>query len=109
MLNRPLPPGTGGEAMAKLYEEELVPAARRFRPGLILVSAGYDSHAADPLGGLALEDGDYARLTGILTDLADELSGGRLVVALEGGYDLRALSASVSATVRALMGEPLAP
>jgi acetoin utilization deacetylase AcuC-like enzyme len=103
VLNFPLEPGTGSPEFERLYIEELVPAARRFRPGIVLVSAGYDSHRADPLGGLALDEAGYARLAGIVRGLADELCGGRLVACLEGGYDLDALARSVAATVRAML------
>jgi len=79
-----------------------VPAARAFRPQLILVSAGYDAHRDDPLGRLALQSADFGRLTRIVLDLADELCQGRVVITLEGGYDLPALAESVAATVREL-------
>jgi acetoin utilization deacetylase AcuC-like enzyme len=82
--------------------ERLAPAARAFKPQLIMVSAGYDSHADDPLGGLGLETEDFGRLTRMVLDLADELCQGRVVIALEGGYDLNALGASAAATIAEL-------
>jgi len=100
MMNFPLQPGTGIDVFERLYLEKLVPAAREFRPGIVLVSAGYDSHRDDPLGSLALTEEGYGRLTGIVMDLADELCGGRLVMCLEGGYNLQALARSASATIR---------
>ncbi len=106
ILNFPLERGSGIEVFEKLYTERLAPAARAFKPQLILISAGFDSHADDPLGGLGLRTEDYGRLTRIVLDLADELCQGRVVIALEGGYDLNALGASVAATVAELEARP---
>jgi acetoin utilization deacetylase AcuC-like enzyme/S-formylglutathione hydrolase FrmB len=102
ILNFPIEFDSGIEVFAKLYTERLAPAARAFKPQLILVSAGYDSHADDPLGGLALRSEDFGRLTRMVLDLADELCQGRVVIALEGGYDLNALGASATATIAEL-------
>jgi len=102
ILNFPLGRGSGIEVFTKLYAERLAPAAREFKPQLIMISSGYDAHADDPLGGLALKSEDYGRLTRIALDLADELCQGRVVVTLEGGYDLCALGASAAATVAEL-------
>lgn len=102
ILNIELERGSGIEVFAKLYAERLAPAARAFKPQLILVSAGYDSHGDDPLGGLALRSEDFGRLTRLVLDLADELCQGRVVIALEGGYDLNALGASAAATIAEL-------
>lgn len=100
--NIPLPHGTGNIEFEKLYMERLVPVAKTFKPELILVSAGYDSHRDDPLGALALDAAGYARLTEILMKLAAETCHNRLVFCLEGGYNLQALSDSVIATLRQL-------
>jgi acetoin utilization deacetylase AcuC-like enzyme len=81
----------------------VAPAAERFDPTWVLVSAGYDAHRADPLTGLGLSAGDYADLTARLADLAPAR---RLVVFLEGGYDLDALRDSTAATVSTLLGRP---
>jgi len=102
IINCPLEPGSGIAAFEQHYRARLVPAARAFRPQLILVSAGYDAHRDDPLGRLALQSADFGRLTRIVLDLADELCQGRVVITLEGGYDLPALAESVAATVREL-------
>ncbi len=104
IMNFPLARGTGNDTFARLYREKLVPAARRFRPEFILVSAGYDSHRDDPLGDLALDEAGYAALTRIVADLAEEICDGRFVVVLEGGYNLRAIARSAAATI----GEMLA-
>jgi len=112
-VNVPLPYGVGDEGYAQAFEEILLPLARRYHPNLILVSAGYDAHWADPLAGMRLSTAGFHRLTTTLVSLAEELCQGRLVLTLEGGYDLGALSYSVLATFAALKGEvaqdPLGP
>jgi acetoin utilization deacetylase AcuC-like enzyme len=113
-LNLPLPHGTGDEGFARCYDELILPAVRSFGPQLILVSAGYDAHWADPLGPLALSVAGYAALTQRLVALSKELCDGRIVLVLEGGYNLQALGASVVAALRVLLGrnpgpDPLGP
>jgi acetoin utilization deacetylase AcuC-like enzyme len=103
-LNIPLPAGCGDAEYLKVFEQIVIPAARRFNPQLILVSVGYDGHWADPLAMMSLSVGGYAKMTGIIKGLADELCDGRLALTLEGGYNLEALAASVKATFDALMG-----
>ncbi len=102
-LNCPLPPGAGDDAFLGALRDELVPAAERFRPEFVLVSAGFDAHAADPLANLEVTTEAYAEATRILCDLAARCAGGRLVSVLEGGYDLAALSESVAAHVTTLI------
>jgi acetoin utilization deacetylase AcuC-like enzyme len=75
------------------------------RPDLLLVSAGFDAHRDDPLGGLALDTSDFAWVTARVMEMADRHAGGRVASVLEGGYDLRALRDGVRAHVRALMGQ----
>jgi acetoin utilization deacetylase AcuC-like enzyme len=106
-LNLPVPAGSGEEAFCSLVEHVAVPAAREFRPDLILVSAGFDAHRMDPVGGCALETSSYGALTRQARALADELDV-PVGAVLEGGYDLGALSASVIATMEAIAdgGEP---
>jgi acetoin utilization deacetylase AcuC-like enzyme len=84
-------------------KDEVLPALDAFRPDIILVSAGFDAHAADPLADLCLNEDDFAWITGELVSAARRLCGGRIVSTLEGGYDLEALAASAAAHVRALM------
>lgn len=108
-LNVPLPYGTGNRGYARVFAEVITPALRRFRPELVLVSAGYDAHWSDPLGPMVLSVSGYAHLTGCLIDLAGELCGGKLVLVLEGGYNLDALGACVVASLRQLMGRPPGP
>lgn len=101
-VNVPLPAGVGDVGYARTFDDLLVPFARRFRPDLILVSAGYDAHWRDPLAMEQLSLTGYARLMRIVRDLAEELCGGRLVLALEGGYDLEVLAHAVLDTLRVL-------
>lgn len=103
-INVPAPAGLGDAAYARILDEVLAPAARRYAPELVLVSAGYDAHAADPLGGMRVSTAGFAALTGQVAALADELCGGRVAFVLEGGYNLESLSASVAATLRASEG-----
>lgn len=103
VLNLPLPPGCSGPVFRAAYEREVFPRLEAFRPELVLVSAGFDAHLADPLAQLALEEEDFAWITERLCDIADAHAGGRLVSVLEGGYDLEALGASVAAHVGVLM------
>lgn len=104
IVNWPLPAGAGSADFREAFAEGILPRLREFKPELILVSAGFDAHAADPLAHLRLTEADFAWVTRELVTLADAVCSGRVVSALEGGYDLRALAASAAAHVRALMG-----
>jgi acetoin utilization deacetylase AcuC-like enzyme len=101
-VNVPFPPGVGDLGYAAAFEEILEPFARRFKPDLLLVSAGYDAHWRDPLAGECLSVAGYAELTRRVVELADELCDGRLVLALEGGYDLEVLPQAILASLRVL-------
>jgi len=103
-VNVPLPGWCGDSVFLRVFEEILEPVARRFSPQLVLVSAGYDAHWQDPIGGMQLSVTGFARMVGILKRLAGELCQGRIVLTLEGGYDLSALAASVRATFDVLLG-----
>lgn len=103
-INMPLPAGTGNDGFALLYERVLWPAARRFKPDLILVSAGFDAHWADPLAMLQLDLAGYAHISRELAAMADELCGGRIVFVTEGGYDLEALAYGVLNVAHVLQG-----
>lgn len=105
-FNLPVPAGATGDVFLAAVERVVAPLASRLRPDWLLVSAGYDGHAADPLTNLGLSSGDYGLLLGELRDL---VPAGRLLVFLEGGYDLAALTHSTAATIAALAGERLAP
>jgi len=102
-LNCPLAPGSGDDAFLGALRDELVPAMERFRPEFVLVSAGFDAHAEDPLGGLEVSTQAYAEATALLCDLAQTFAKGRLVSALEGGYDLEALAQASMAHLRVLL------
>jgi acetoin utilization deacetylase AcuC-like enzyme len=103
IFNIPLDPDSGSATMRAAYEGRVFPILRALKPDLILVSAGFDAHRADPLAQLRWETADFAWLTARLCDLAAETCEGRIVSVLEGGYDLDALAASVSAHVGVLM------
>jgi acetoin utilization deacetylase AcuC-like enzyme len=104
-VNLPLPPGCGDAVYARAFDEVLAPLARRWRPDLILVSAGYDAHWSDPLANMRLTVDGYVGLVERLCALARELCDGRLVALLEGGYNLGAVAASVVATCQVLSGQ----
>ncbi|WP_306004865.1 histone deacetylase family protein [Aquicoccus porphyridii] len=102
VLNVPLAPGSDGAVMRAEYEEKVFPRLDAFRPELILISAGFDAHADDPLANLNWVEEDFVWLTEKLCAMADLHCGGRVVSVLEGGYDLDALGRSVAAHVQAL-------
>jgi acetoin utilization deacetylase AcuC-like enzyme len=104
VLNCALPPGTGSLAWRSAVESHVLPAIDRWRPELILVSAGFDAHAEDPLASMALLEDDYAWVTRELCRLAEIHAGGRVVSVLEGGYDPAALARSVVAHLDVLAG-----
>ncbi len=101
-VNVPLPPGATGDVVRRAFDEIVAPAVAAFSPTWVLVSAGFDAHRADPLADLALSSGDFADLAGVVAAFAP--APGRLVVFLEGGYDLGAMRASVAATLGRLVG-----
>ena len=103
ILNVPLPPGAGSDAFRHAMEREVVPALDAFRPELVMISAGFDAHRADPLASLGLTEADFAFATTALCDVARRHAGGKVVSTLEGGYNLAALAASAAAHVKALM------
>lgn len=108
-LNLPLPAGCGDGEYARVFEEVLVPAARRFQPQLILVSAGFDAHWSDPIGQMQVTVKGFASMVEVVRTLAAELCDGRLVLALEGGYNLQALSHSIRASLEVLLWETVSP
>jgi acetoin utilization deacetylase AcuC-like enzyme len=103
ILNAPLRPMTGGADMRRVYDGMILPAVVAFAPDLILVSAGFDAHVADPLAQLNWTTDDFAWITRRIAETADKVCGGRVVSTLEGGYDLDALAASAAAHVGVLM------
>ncbi len=103
IVNAPLPPGAGSAAFCDAMTGLVLPALRGFSPEFVLISAGFDAHADDPLAGLLFTDSDYRWVTLELMKVADSCCQGRLVSTLEGGYDLAALGRSAAAHVGALM------
>ena len=101
-LNIPLEPGSGDDEYRWAFEERILPAVSEFKPGFILISAGFDAHRDDPLAHISLTTQAFGWMTGKLRALAESLCDGRVVSVLEGGYDLRALADSVQAHVKAL-------
>jgi len=113
-VNVPVPALTDDFGFRRIYGEILVPLAQRYRPQMILVSAGYDVHWADPLTYLGVSVNGIANIVAIVAELADSLCQGRMVFTLEGGYDRAALAASCIATLHVLLGDkdindPLGP
>lgn len=103
-VNLPVGPGSGGEEFLALVQHVVVPIGRDFTPDLIIVSAGYDAHADDPLADCEVTTADYGELAASVRDLGSDL-GSPVLICLEGGYDPRALASSVLATVEALAGD----
>lgn len=103
-VNVALPGGQGDADYGAVFHDVFLPLAQRFRPDLILVSAGFDPHRADPIGGMEVTERGFAAMASALGQLAAEVCGGKLVLLLEGGYDLSGLSQSVHACVEVLAG-----
>ncbi|HWX46851.1 MAG TPA: histone deacetylase family protein [Roseomonas sp.] len=103
VFNAPLPPGADSAAFRAAWAEHLLPAVEAFAPGLIVISAGFDAHARDPLAQLRLREADFEWITAEICRVAEGFCGGRVVSTLEGGYDLDALAASAASHVRALL------
>lgn len=103
IVNVPLPPGAGSAEFRAAWEGHILPLLDNFAPGLLIVSAGFDGHRRDPLANLSLETEDFTWITEKLVALADRHCQGRIVSALEGGYDLDALGKAVAAHVLSLM------
>ena len=105
-MNLPFPAGTAGDTLRAAFDEVIVPRIEQFAPDWLIISAGYDAHRADPLAGLGLTAGDYADFARRLQPL---VAARRVLVVLEGGYDLSALTYSVGATLSALVGGSYRP
>lgn len=106
VINMPLAAGSGSAEFRAAWGDRILPALDVFAPELLIVSAGFDAHRRDPLAQLNVETADFAWLTDELMAIADRHAQGRIVSALEGGYDLEALAESVVAHVQALMRAP---
>ena len=97
IVNRPFPAGSGRDEILTAFRTGLVPAAERFKPDLVMISAGFDSRAGDPLGQFTLGDADFADLTTLVLEIAKQHARGRLVSVLEGGYSRDGLARAVAA------------
>ncbi len=104
-MNCPFPAGSGRSEILGAFRDRLIPAADKFKPDLVLLSAGFDSRHGDPLGQFTLTDEDFADLTAIMLEIAAKHAGGRLVSVLEGGYNLAGLGSAAAAHVKALVEE----
>ncbi|HPJ30278.1 MAG TPA: histone deacetylase [Methanothrix sp.] len=104
-VNVPLPWGTGDSGYLTVFEEVMKPVAMEFDPDIVLVSAGQDPHQADPLSGMNLTTEAFGSMAATVKEVADSCCEGRLVAALEGGYNLSALSDSIVAILRSFKGE----
>ncbi|MEO1470355.1 MAG: histone deacetylase family protein, partial [Pseudomonadota bacterium] len=103
IVNVPLDAMTGGQAMRHAYEGTILPQLEAFRPQLVIISAGFDAHVADPLANLNWLDSDFGWVTTQICKVAADVAGGRVVSALEGGYDLDGLAESLRAHLDALI------
>jgi len=101
-MNCPFPAGAGRKEILGAFRSKLMPAADKFKPDLVLLSAGFDSRVGDPLGRFTLMDEDFAELTSLMLEMADKHAGGRLVSVLEGGYNLGGLASAATAHLNAL-------
>lgn len=104
IINVPLPAGTDGDGFRKAVSEQWLPSLERFRPEMLFVSAGFDAHWEDDMAMFKLRESDYAWVTQQIKDIAEKYAHGRIVSALEGGYELHALGRSVAAHIRVLSG-----
>jgi len=103
-VNVPMSPGSGDAEYGNVFVHILRPIALSYKPQLVLVSAGFDTYFRDPLGGMRMTEGGYARLTNIIMDIAQTTCDGKIIIALEGGYDLDGLAASTKAVLNELRG-----
>jgi acetoin utilization deacetylase AcuC-like enzyme len=103
-INCPFPAGSGRAQIMGAFQQRLLPAAKDFRPEVVLISAGFDSRLNDPLGLFLLADEDFRDLTRLMTDFAAKYSSGRLISVLEGGYNLEGLALATEAHAQALLG-----
>ena len=105
IINSPLAAGSGIKEIAAAFLDRLIPAAQKFKPDLVMISAGFDSRKDDPLGKFTLADDDFITLTKLLMKFAEENCGRRIVSVMEGGYNLAGLASASAAHVRTLMGD----
>jgi acetoin utilization deacetylase AcuC-like enzyme len=104
-LNCPMAAGSSDSEYQSAFSQQILPGIHEFQPEVVLVSAGFDAHQADPLGAINLTTSCYGWMTERLLEIADQYAGGRLISMLEGGYDLDALAASVGEHLSTLLGK----
>lgn len=104
-VNLPIPAGAGDDGYTKSFEEIFLPKMRAYKPEMILVSAGFDSHGYDPLGGMEVSADGFGKMAALLVDLAEEACNGKIGFFLEGGYSLDGLARSVKEVMLVLLGE----
>jgi acetoin utilization deacetylase AcuC-like enzyme len=102
IFNAPIKSGTNGEDFIKIFESKILNPINKFKPEIILISAGFDAHRRDPLANINLESNDFYELTKKIVDLASVHCKGRIISFLEGGYNLIALSESIKEHIKAL-------
>lgn len=102
-INVPMTPGEGDEEYREIFERVLVPAAETFKPEFVVISAGFDAHRDDPLASMALTEQGYSELTATVVGIARRHCQGRILSCLEGGYNVKALAASVERHILALL------
>jgi acetoin utilization deacetylase AcuC-like enzyme len=107
-LNVPLSDGATSAVFDRAFTRAVVPALRAFAPELVLISAGFDAHARDPLASMLVDEAAYAAMAAALAAVARESAGGRIALILEGGYDLSAIELSLAAALRGLFTPPAA-
>ncbi len=104
-LNTPMAPGAGDDEYRATFEQLLLPAVERFRPEIVLVSAGFDAHRDDPLADIQLTDEGFRFMTRTVVELAEQYCGGKVVSLLEGGYEIASLTSCIEIHIRELIGE----
>jgi acetoin utilization deacetylase AcuC-like enzyme len=102
-MNRPFPAGAGNKEIIGAFKDELLPAAKEFKPDLTLISAGFDSRIHDPIGGFRVTDDGFRELTRIMMEISHIAGDGRLISILEGGYNLDGLASAVTAHMDELL------
>ncbi|GMT42118.1 MAG: deacetylase [bacterium] len=102
-VNYPIEALSGDEVYVSILKDSLIPKLEEFKPDILLVSAGFDAHESDPLGGMSVTDGGYVRMTKLLSGFAESRCGGRMVSFLEGGYNINTLGVTVAAHIKILM------
>ena len=105
-LNIPFSGGQGDEELGKAFETRIIPVARDYAPDLVIVSAGFDAHRLDPLGGMEVTDAGFAQISKLLLDVAGRSCGGKILFVLEGGYSLQGLQDSIRAVLQGMISFP---